>query len=78
MIVDDSLDFVFIDGDHSYAAVLADCTNYYDKVRSGGIIAGDDYNMDDVGRALYDFFGEKKLIINVYVGQNRFWWVEKP
>ena len=78
MIADDSLDFVFIDGDHSYAGALADCVNYYDKVRSGGIVAGDDYNIEDVGRALHDFFGEKKLVINIYAGQKRFWWVEKP
>ena len=31
LIADDSLDFAFIDGDHSYDAVLADCTNYYSK-----------------------------------------------
>ena len=78
MIADYSLDFVFIDGDHSYAAVLSDCTNYYDKVRSGGMISGDDYNMDGPGRAIRDFFGQKNLVINVYPGQKRFWWVEKP
>ncbi len=78
MIADHSLDFIFIDGDHSYAGALSDCGNYYDKVRSGGMIAGDDYNIDDVGRAVRDFFGQKKLVINVYPGQQRFWWVEKP
>jgi len=78
MIEDHSLDFVFIDGDHSYAGALADCVNYYDKVRSGGIVSGDDYQIDDVARAVNAFFTQKNLTINVYQGQSRFWWVEKP
>ena len=41
MIADGSLDFVFIDGDHSYTGVLSDCANYYDKVRSGGTAVRD-------------------------------------
>lgn len=73
-----SLDFVFIDGDHSYDAVLSDCTNYYNKVRSGGLIAGDDYGIDEVGQAVREFFQQKKLVINVYGEQQRFWAVEKP
>lgn len=77
-IEDHSLDFIFIDGDHSYAAVLSDCTNYYNKVRSGGIISGDDYQIHDVAQAIQDFFREKNLVINIYPGQKRFWWVEKP
>lgn len=77
-IDDHNLDFIFIDGDHSYDAVFADCTNYYNKVRSGGIIAGDDYDINDVGQAVRDFFEQKNLIINIYPGQKRFWWVEKP
>lgn len=77
-IADDSLDFVFIDGDHSYRGALEDCKNYYDKVRSGGIISGDDYDIDDVGRAVREFFGQKSLVVNIYPGQTRFWWVEKP
>ncbi len=78
MIADHSLDFIFIDGDHSYPGVLADCTNYFNKVRSGGIITGDDYSIDGVGPAVREFFGEKNLTINLYPGQSRFWWVEKP
>lgn len=78
IITNHSLDFIFIDGDHSYKGVIADCTNYYEKVRSGGIIAGDDYNIDDVCQAVQCFFGSKKLIVNVYPDQKRFWWVEVP
>ena len=34
-----SLDFLFIDGDHAYEAVIADFLNYRPLVRSGGLIA---------------------------------------
>lgn len=40
---DGSLDFVFIDADHSYEAVKQDIEAWYPKVRSGGIVSGHDY-----------------------------------
>jgi predicted O-methyltransferase YrrM len=56
---DDSLDFVFIDGDHRYECVKADIEAWVPKVRSGGIIAGHDYGWcTDVRRAVHEFFGE--------------------
>lgn len=46
-IPDGSLDFVYIDGNHSKASVLADLRAWSPKVRSGGIVAGHDYRSDD-------------------------------
>lgn len=40
---DGHLDFVYIDGDHNYAAVKKDLTLAFQKVKPGGIIAVDDY-----------------------------------
>lgn len=45
-VLDDTLDFIYIDGDHSYEACLADLLNYYSKVKTGGLIAGHDYGQD--------------------------------
>jgi glycosyltransferase involved in cell wall biosynthesis len=42
-IQDESLDFVFIDADHSYTGVLADLKLWASKVRKGGLICGHDY-----------------------------------
>jgi hypothetical protein len=39
-----SLDFVYIDADHSYKACYEDLCAWYPKVKKGGIIAGDDYS----------------------------------
>jgi predicted O-methyltransferase YrrM len=49
---DGSLDAVFIDGDHGYAACAADIAAWRPKVRAGGIVAGHDYFLDDVRRAV--------------------------
>jgi len=41
---DGSFDWVYIDGNHLYEFVKNDLELYYHKVRSGGYIAGDDYD----------------------------------
>ena len=38
-----SLDFVYLDGDHSLAGVRRDLEAWWPKVRAGGVIAGHDY-----------------------------------
>src|SRR5580765_3267312 len=42
-VADDSLDFVFIDGGHSYDMALQDINDWTPKVRHGGIVSGHDY-----------------------------------
>ena len=44
-IEDNSLDFVYIDGDHTFDGVLADIKAYLPKVKTGGLIIGDDYTL---------------------------------
>ena len=43
-IEDNSLDFVYIDGDHTLKGIAIDLVNMWDKVRPGGFIAGDDFS----------------------------------
>jgi hypothetical protein len=40
---DESLDFIYIDGNHEYKFVAEDLNAWYKKIRLGGIIAGHDY-----------------------------------
>jgi len=40
---DESIDILYIDGNHEYEYVKDDFINYHDKVKTGGIIAGHDY-----------------------------------
>lgn len=64
-IPDESLDLVFIDADHSYAAVSADLCFWWNKVKSGGFILGDDYASCHPGtkKAVDDFVKERELKI---------------
>jgi hypothetical protein len=63
---DGSLDWVYIDGDHTYEAVKADLDAYYRTVRPGGLLAGDDYGVpgwwgDGVTRAVEEFAAKAPL-----------------
>lgn len=40
---DGSLDFVYLDGDHSFKHIAEDLVEWTKKVRSGGIVSGHDY-----------------------------------
>jgi len=44
-IDDNSIDLIFIDGNHSFKYVLDDLENYYPKLSKNGIICGDDFFM---------------------------------
>jgi Methyltransferase domain len=56
---DNYFDWIYLDGDHRYEGVLGDLKAFHAKVKSGGIVAGDDYarpksnwSQDGVTRAL--------------------------
>lgn len=42
-IADESLDFVYIDGNHEYSYVSQDIKHWSTKIKPGGIISGHDY-----------------------------------
>lgn len=65
LIPDQSLDFIFIDGDHSYDGCFRDLTLWVPKVKIGGIVSGHDYGRPEKGQvkeAVHDFFGDLKSI----------------
>lgn len=53
-----SLDFVFVDADHSTEGVLSDVRAWAPKVREGGWILGHDEQWPSVRRALRELFPE--------------------
>lgn len=73
------LDFVFIDAGHDYDEVKIDLGAWYDKVRPGGILAGDDYTQDFPGviKAVNEFFPQRGMKVNMAGARNRIWWVQK-
>ncbi len=74
-IDDESLDFVFIDGDHRFEATLEDIKNYWPKIKNGGLFSGHDVNLDSVQRALQMFFGEK--VSEIKIVENNSWFIFK-
>lgn len=54
----DSLDFVYIDGDHTYEGVVKDIKMYLPKIKVGGFIAGHDLGRESVTKALRNQLGE--------------------
>lgn len=83
-----SLDFLFVDGGHSYATVKRDLDLYLPKVKPNGIIAGHDFEDVKYDERLIhlDFIGEKhhgviKAVVEKFGGSriNRLgniWYVE--
>lgn len=55
---DESIDFIMIDGDHTFEAVCADIAAFLPKMKKGGIMAGDDaWPGTDPRRAAEHMFG---------------------
>jgi predicted O-methyltransferase YrrM len=55
---DNSLDFVYVDGDHTYEGVVRDIKMYLPKIKVGGFIAGHDLGRESVTKALRNQLGE--------------------
>jgi len=83
-IDDGSLDFAFVDADHSFEAVLADIEAYWPKIRAGGWLSGHDWDHGEshvdsskklwgVKQAVQTFFpGEE-----IQLGDDMTWFVQK-
>lgn len=72
MFNDDSLDFVYLDASHDYDNVYSDLGAWYPKIRSGGLLMGDDYidgltfgTKFEVYSAVNDYFRLKNKQVNV-------------
>jgi len=52
---DKYFDWVYVDGNHDYNYVLKDLELYYPKIREGGYISGDDFDLTSVRKAVRDF-----------------------
>lgn len=90
---DSSIDFVYIDGLHSFDAVKADLEGWYDKVKTNGIIAGHDYSEKDwigVVMAVNGFCYDRNIQLNLtgigdginngideFDGNQKSWWFYK-
>jgi predicted O-methyltransferase YrrM len=67
---DDSLKFVWIDGDHGKDIVYNDLKNFWPKIKSGGIIGGDDIVYEEVSDDVERF--SKEYDVKVKYDYNSF------
>ena len=73
---DETLDFIFIDGLHTYEQVLKDCQNYWPKLKSGGVFIGHDYaRIEDVYKAVNVF--AKQIDKEIKNAQQDLWYLTK-
>lgn len=72
---DASQDLIFIDAAHDYDSVVHDIQTWLPKVRSGGILAGHDYQhkFPSVMRAVADCFN----LMDVHMEDDSVWWVKQ-
>ena len=69
----ESIDFVFIDGDHSYESVKTDINCWEPKVKEDGLIMGHDYNWGDVARAVGERFTEVWILSDNVWAASKVW-----
>lgn len=75
--VQEPLDFIYIDADHSFEGVWSDLCAWFTKIRDGGVIGGHDYghlNFPGIQEAVDRFFG--RFGWKIHVEQEGVWWVE--
>lgn len=74
--IPNELDFVYIDGAHSYDDVKKDIELFYKKLKKGGIIGGHDFWANEIGvcKAVLEFSENNNLKL---YGKITDWWIIK-
>ena len=62
LFLEESIDFIYIDANHSYEYVKEDLNLWYPKLKKGGLFAGDDYTLKDIDYIFDSNFGVKKAV----------------
>jgi hypothetical protein len=77
-VEDGSLDFVYIDADHSYEAAMRDIKVWRKKVRKGGIVAGHDFGYrrtPGVTKAVMHFIHRRNILC--YYQPHDWWFINE-
>ena len=53
-VEDNSIDLVYIDGNHKYEAILEDIKAWFPKIKTGGFLSGHDYWSERTKKAIRD------------------------
>jgi len=74
-IAEETLDFVFIDADHSYEGALNDFRRYFPLIKKNGVFSGHDFSLQGVNAALREFLKERYTEIQNL--ENNAWYIIK-
>lgn len=77
---DESIDFCYIDADHSYNFIVSDLKAWYPKVKKGGVFSGHDYKSIKkcgVERAVNEFCEEHGYELTIIGKVARSWFIIK-
>lgn len=72
--IPEELDFVYIDGDHSYEVARRDIEKYYALVKEGGLVGGHDFTYHSTKKGE----GVIQAVTEFCVKYNKKLWVESP
>ena len=78
--IEDELDFVYVDGDHSFEGTSEDINLYWPKIKIGGLLCGDNWEVTSVRAAVKSFSKtrDEQLYLNQNVDVNSVdWWFTK-
>jgi hypothetical protein len=68
----ESIDCIFIDGDHRYKAVFDDLAAWFPKLKKGCMILGDDYWIPSVASAVAAFFAQEQKEVFFYASARNY------
>ena len=78
--IEDELDFVYVDGDHSSEGVSRDINLYWPKIKIDGLLCGDNWEVTAVRSAVQGFLKtrDEQLHLNQNIDVNSVdWWLTK-
>lgn len=76
-MAEESADLVFLDGDHSRAAVAADVAAWHAVVNRGGILCGHNWRIGEVQEAVGAVLAALRWP-TVNLGPDEIWWTRRP
>jgi hypothetical protein len=69
------LDYVYIDGDHTFQGVYRDIVDYFPKVKEGGIVGGHDFtSYEECRQGVIKYILENNLTCSFKFQD---WWIQK-
>lgn len=72
LFADETFDFFHTDGDHSYEGITGDIASWLPKVKVGGILSGDNFEIPAVAKGVKALLPGYQLLAN-----GRLWWATR-